>query len=180
MAPNLVERVEQLARIKRFYFSSASEEKEGDMPRRATTRRSGTERATKKSSRNSTPATRTTSRGASHRSSHGKRKWSAGVNTESTYPDQGLFKKDAETIARSLASKKVSPKGPSSGMRMLTFYVNRAGKNLPQSRLQVLERAKELLHERIERSKGGTARRSSRSPKRGSARGTTRRRRSHS
>jgi tRNA(adenine34) deaminase len=91
-----------------------------------------------------------------------------------------LFKKDAATIARSLASKKVSPKGPSSGMRMLTFYVNRAGKNLPQSRLRVLERAKELLHERIERSKdGGTARRSSRSSKRGSARGTTRRR-SHS
>jgi tRNA(adenine34) deaminase len=81
------------------------------------------------------------------------------VNTESTYPEEGLFKKDAATIARSLASKKVSPKGPSSGMRMLTFYVNRAGKNLPQSRLKVLDRAKELLHERIEKSKNGTSRR---------------------
>ena len=68
-----------------------------------------------------------------------------------------MFKKDAATIARSLASKKVSPKGPSSGMRMLTFYVNRAGKNLPQSRLKVLDRAKELLHERIEKSKDGNA-----------------------
>ena len=94
--------------------------------------------------------------GASHRSSHGKRKWSAGVNTESTYPQEGLFKKDAATIARRLASKKVSPKGPSSGMRMLTFYVNRAGKNLPKSRLRVLEHAKELLHERVETMKGGT------------------------
>jgi tRNA(adenine34) deaminase len=81
------------------------------------------------------------------------------VNTESTYPQEGLFKKDAATIARSLASKKVSPKGPGSGMRMLTFYVNRAGKNLPQSRLRVLERAKELLHERIEESKSGATRR---------------------
>jgi hypothetical protein len=99
-----------------------------------------------------------TPRGASHRSTHGKRKWSAGVDTESTYPEDGLFKKDAATIARSLASKKVSPKGPSSGMRMLTFYVNRAGKNLPQSRLKVLDRAKELLHERIEKSKDGTRR----------------------
>jgi Protein of unknown function (DUF3175) len=148
------------------------------MPRRATTRRDGTERATKKSG-SSRRTTQTTSRGASHRSSHGKRKWSAGVNTEATYPEQGLFKKDAETIARSLASKKVSPKGPNSGMRMLTFYVNRAGKNLSQSRLRVLERAKELLHERIEKSKEGTARRSSSRPKRHSVRRTTRRR-SHS
>jgi tRNA(adenine34) deaminase len=77
------------------------------------------------------------------------------VDTESTYPQEGLFKKDAATIAKSLASKKVSPKGPSSGMRMLTFYVNRAGKNLPKSRLRVLDRAKALLHERIEKSKGG-------------------------
>ncbi len=96
---------------------------------------------------------RTGTRGASHRSSHGKRKWSAGVDTESTYPQEGLFKKDAATIARSLASKKVSPKGPSSGMRMLTFYVNRAGKNLSKSRLRVLERAKELLHERMAKRK---------------------------
>jgi Protein of unknown function (DUF3175) len=105
------------------------------------------------------------------------------VNTEATYPEQGLFKKDAETIARSLASKKVSPKGPSSGMRMLTFYVNRAGKNLSQSRLRVLERAKELLHQHMERSKdGGRARRSPRSSKDGSkrnvARGRMRRRHS--
>jgi hypothetical protein len=34
-------------------------------------------------------------------------------------------------------------------MRMLTFYINRAGKNLPPKRLKVLENAKELLHERI-------------------------------
>jgi tRNA(adenine34) deaminase len=100
--------------------------------------------------------TKAATHGASHRSSHGKWKWSAGVNTESTYPQEGLFKKDAATIARSLASKKVSPKGPASGMRMLTFYVNRAGKNLSKSRLHVLERAKELLHERMEKTKGGT------------------------
>jgi tRNA(adenine34) deaminase len=77
------------------------------------------------------------------------------VDTESTHPQEGLFKKDAATIARRLASKQVSPKGPSSGMRMLTFYVNRAGKNLPESRLRVLERAKALLHERIQKSKDG-------------------------
>lgn len=131
------------------------------MPTRATkTSRAGTKRRTAKKTRSSSTASGRTTRGASHGSSHGKRKWSAGVNTESTYPQEGLFKKDAATIARSLASKKVSPKGPSSGMRMLTFYVNRAGKNLPKSRLRVLEHAKELLHKRMETMKGGTGRRS--------------------
>jgi hypothetical protein len=134
------------------------------MPTTARTSRTGAKQtgskraSTKRTRSTKTQSTRTTGRGASHRSTHGKRKWSAGVDTESTYPEEGLFKKDAATIARSLASKKVSPKGPSSGMRMLTFYVNRAGKNLPQSRLKVLDRAKELLHERIEKSKDGTRR----------------------
>jgi hypothetical protein len=128
------------------------------------TSRTGTKRrAAKKATSARTSSGRTASgrrtgtRGASprrsHGSSHGTRKWSASVNTESTYPQEGLFKKDAATIARSLASKKVSPKGPSSGMRMLTFYVNRAGKNLSKSRLRVLERAKELLHERMAKRK---------------------------
>ena len=86
---------------------------------------------------------------SSHRNSHGKHKWSAAVTTDSTHPQSGLFKRGAKTIARELASREVSPKGPSSGMRMLTFYINRAGKNLPPSRLKVLENAKQLLHERI-------------------------------
>lgn len=128
------------------------------MPSRATkTTRTGAERAATKKRRSTTTQRRTIRRtaahGASHRSSQGTRKWSAGVHTESTYPQEGLFKQDAATIARSLASKKVSPKGPASGMRMLTFYVNRAGKNLPKSRLRVLEHAKELLHARMEKSK---------------------------
>jgi hypothetical protein len=89
----------------------------------------------------------------SHRNSHGGRKWSAAVTSDSTHPHAGLFNKDAKTIARELASKKVSPKGPSSGMRMLTFYINRAGKNLPASRRKVLEHAKEILHERVAAAK---------------------------
>ena len=59
-----------------------------------------------------------------------KKKWSAKVTTDSTHPDQGLFNQSASAIAKALASKKVSPKGPASGMRMLNFYINRAGKNL--------------------------------------------------
>jgi len=85
----------------------------------------------------------------------GKR-WIAGVKTVSTYPPPGLFTKDAATIARTLASRKVSPKGPASGMRMLTFFINRAGKGLSAERRAELEEAKRLLSERIHGS-GRTA-----------------------
>ena len=81
------------------------------------------------------------------------RQWSAKVKTTSTYPPEGLFTKSASTIAQTLASKKVSPKGPGSGMRMLTFYINRAGHNLSADRRAELEKAKELLSKRIAREK---------------------------
>ncbi len=103
--------------------------------------------------------TETGKKSDSGRKSHGARKWSAAVTTDSTHPEAGLFNRDAKTIARELASQRVSPKGPSSGMRMLTFYINRAGKNLPRRRLKVLERAKELLHQQIVASKGNSKKR---------------------
>jgi len=71
------------------------------------------------------------------------------VTTDSTHPPRGLFTKDAATIARSLASKRVSPKGPASGMRMLTYFINRGGRGLSKTRREELERAKRLLSKRI-------------------------------
>lgn len=82
-----------------------------------------------------------------------KKKWSADVHTVSTFPPEGLFKKDAAAVARGLASKRVSPKGPTSGLRMLTFYINRAGKNLSATRRAELEKAKKLLSKRVERDR---------------------------
>lgn len=79
----------------------------------------------------------------------GGKKWVSKVKTVSTYPPEGLFTKDAETIARQLASKKVSPKGPGSGMRMLTYFINRAGNGLSKSRRAELQKAKKLLSERV-------------------------------
>jgi Protein of unknown function (DUF3175) len=81
------------------------------------------------------------------------KKWIAGVKTVSTYPPSGLFTKSAATIARTLASKSVSPKGPSSGMRMLTFFINRAGRGLSKQRRAELEKAKSLLSKRIRRER---------------------------
>jgi len=82
-----------------------------------------------------------------------KKRWVARVKTDSTHPPEGLFTKDAKTIARSLASQKVSPKGPGSGMRMLSYFINRAGRNLSPSRRVELSRAKDLLSKRISRQK---------------------------
>jgi Protein of unknown function (DUF3175) len=87
------------------------------------------------------------------------KKWPGKVKTVSTYPPEGLFTKSPETIARTLASKRVSPKGPGSGMRMLTFFVNRAGRNLSPSRKAALAKAKELLSARIKAARRKEGRR---------------------
>ncbi|HXW57630.1 MAG TPA: DUF3175 domain-containing protein [Candidatus Cybelea sp.] len=78
------------------------------------------------------------------------KRWVASVRTDSTHPPGGLFTKDAQTIARVLGSKRVSPKGPGSGLRMLTYFINRAGANLSPSRRAELGRAKRLLSKRIQ------------------------------
>ncbi len=97
--------------------------------------------STKKSNKKPTTAKKKTNR------------WVAKVTTDSTHPPEGLFNQSAATIAKSLASKKVSPKGPGSGMRMLTYYINRAGHNLSASRRAELEKAKSLLSKRVAREK---------------------------
>jgi tRNA(adenine34) deaminase len=71
------------------------------------------------------------------------------VTTVSTFPPAGLYTKDAETIARVMASKKVSPKGIGSGIRMIQFFINRGGKGLSASRRRTLERAKRILQKRL-------------------------------
>jgi Protein of unknown function (DUF3175) len=81
------------------------------------------------------------------------KRWVATVKTDSTHPPEGLFTKSATTIARTLASKKVSPKGPVSGMRMLTYFINRGGRGLSASRRAELEKAKALLSRRIQQQK---------------------------
>ncbi len=90
---------------------------------------------------------------AKTRKKTGAKLWIADVKTESTYPPPGLFTKSAATIARTLASPAVSPKGPASGMRMLTYFINRAGRGLTPERRAELEKAKTLLSARIRRDR---------------------------
>ena len=75
------------------------------------------------------------------------KKWIQNVKTVSTYPPIDLFTQDADTIARVMASKEVSPKGVDSGVRMIQFFINRAGKNLPPHQKEELEKAKRILQE---------------------------------
>lgn len=80
-------------------------------------------------------------------------RWVAKVKTVSTFPPPGVFRKDAQTIAKTMADKKVSPKGIGSAIRMIQYFINRAGKGLPPTRRRQLERAKAILHEKLERQK---------------------------
>src|SRR5438034_9396671 len=82
-----------------------------------------------------------------------KKNWSAKVTKHSNALDldRGVFtSKDPKRIAKSLKrsaerSKRRKATPFQSAMSMLNFYINRAGKNLPQSQKKVLERAKKEL-----------------------------------
>ncbi|MDB5278438.1 MAG: hypothetical protein JWR61_3393 [Ferruginibacter sp.] len=81
------------------------------------------------------------------------RKWSVGVTEHSNALDldNGVFAgTDPEKIAASLkrsATHSHRRKGTpfQSAMSMLNFYINRAGKNLPEARKEILEQAKDEL-----------------------------------
>jgi len=111
------------------------------------TRTSHAKSSTKRSSASSAKKTYPTKSGK-RSTTPPSRRWSAKVTTDSTHPGPGLFKKSAKEIADALAKKSVSPEGPGQGMRMLSFYKNRAGKNLSAERKRTLEQAKELLREK--------------------------------
>jgi len=81
------------------------------------------------------------------------KQWVRGVKTVSTFPPKDLFTKDAQTIARRMASKKVSPKGLGSGIRMIQYFINRAGKGLSATRKRELEKAKRILQEKLKSQK---------------------------
>lgn len=83
-----------------------------------------------------------------------KRKtWSAAVtrNSHALDLEKRVFaKRTPAAIAQSLKrsaerSTRRKTTSYSSAMSMLTFYINRAGKNLPKQRLRVLERTKSEL-----------------------------------
>lgn len=81
------------------------------------------------------------------------KKWSQDVTEHSDAMDleEGIFESDdPKAIAKSLkhsaeASHRRKSEPYQSAMSMLTFYINRAGKNLPERQKRVLEEAKDEL-----------------------------------
>ncbi len=96
-------------------------------------------------------ATRKKQTGDSHQKGANPR-WVGKVKTVSTYPPEGTFSKDAETIARVMVSKKVSPKGIGSGIKMIQYFINRGGKGLTAARKRELEKAKRILQQKSKAS----------------------------
>ncbi len=98
--------------------------------------------------------------------SGGKRYWSARVTETSDALDiaTGTFaKNDPKAIAHELEhdaekSKRRKSSPYRSAMSMLTFYINRAGKNLPASRKKILEDAKQVLREEFGPQAGSAGR----------------------
>ncbi|RJT42071.1 DUF3175 domain-containing protein [Mesorhizobium waimense] len=90
-----------------------------------------------------------------------KRKWSAQVTEHSDAMDleEHVFESDdAKKIAASLKrsaehSNRRKAEPFQSALSMLNFYINRAGKNLPQERREVLEEAKDELRAAFGRPK---------------------------
>jgi len=88
------------------------------------------------------------------------RRWSSEVtkHSDALVLESDVFKgKDPHRIALSLkrsAERSKRRKGTpyQSAMSMLNFYINRAGKNLPQRQKQILEHAKGELREVFGRS----------------------------
>ena len=87
------------------------------------------------------------------------RRWSARVTRTSNALDlsRGVFTwKDPKRIARSLKrsaehSRRRKADPYRSALSMLTFYLNRAGKNLPATQRKTLQRAKDELRRQFGR-----------------------------
>jgi uncharacterized protein DUF3175 len=83
------------------------------------------------------------------------KRWSKGVTERSNALDldRGVFtRSDPRSIARSLKrsaerSRRRKSDPYRSAMSMLTFYINRAGKNLPKKQRARLEAAKDALRD---------------------------------
>jgi hypothetical protein len=76
------------------------------------------------------------------------RRWVRQVKTDSTHPPPRTFTGSAAQIARTMARSDVSPRGLGSGIRMIQYFINRAGKSLTANRRRELERAKRILQRR--------------------------------
>jgi hypothetical protein len=119
----------------------------------ARTAKQSTRKRVAKTAAKKTAAKKSHARRKTAPAKRGGRRWSKRVTETSDAMDlkDGVFKlRDPKKIAASLkysaqSSKRRKTNPYRSALSMLTFYLNRAGKNLPASRRKVLDRAKDEL-----------------------------------
>jgi len=68
--------------------------------------------------------------------------WIKNVKTKSTFPPKRVFTKKANEIASMMEKEEVSPAGLGSAIKMIQFFINRAGNKLNSERKKELEKAK--------------------------------------
>jgi hypothetical protein len=115
--------------------------------------------AQRKTAQKSTARRRTARRARKSTTRKSGRRWSAAVTRNSNALDlaRGVFTwKDPKRIAGSLKrsaerSRRRKADPYRSALSMLTFYLNRAGKNLPAARRRTLQRAKGELRKQFGR-----------------------------
>jgi hypothetical protein len=131
-----------------------AERRKATHSRKTTIRRSARSSARKTTIRKATPARRKSSPGKAS-----PKRWSQRVTRESDALDlkQGVFKlTSARKIAASLKrsaerSSRRKAGAYRSALSMLTFYINRAGKTLPKTQRDRLQRAKTELKRQFHR-----------------------------
>jgi len=116
------------------------------------------ETASKRRGRAARKSTRRRKRpGASRRTTSPRRRWSRAVteHSDALTLEGGVFaSKDPRRIAASLKrsaerSRRRKADPFRSALSMLTFYINRAGKNLPAARKKILMQAKDELRKQF-------------------------------
>jgi hypothetical protein len=125
------------------------------MARKATTSKTRSRRTSARRSRKSGPGQRRSARTTARRG----RRWSQRVtdHSDALTLDHGVFtlrdpKRIAASLKRSAERSKRRKSDPfRSALSMLTFYINRAGRNLPASRKNTLMRAKDELRRQFGR-----------------------------
>jgi hypothetical protein len=140
----------------RYHIRAARNEDAGMASKKTAAKKT----ATKKNARKSAARRATTRKSTRAPAAKGGRRWSARVTrtSDALDLDRGVFswsdpKRIAGSLKRSAERSKRRKADPyRSALSMLTFYLNRAGKNLPATRKRTLQRAKGELRKAFGRT----------------------------
>jgi hypothetical protein len=122
-------------------------------PSRKTTGRGSSKRQASGKKRTARPSSRASKAASGRRWSHHVMETSDALDLEPSVFSRGTARQIALSLKRSAERSRRRKSAPfRSAMSMLTFYINRGGKNLSPTRLRVLNRAKDELRDVFHRA----------------------------